>query len=71
MLGRLQMTVDECIDAFQTVWSKAGYESFTNAGPLELAIKKIITGQGFRENEFLLEQDAQCKVYVPYHHYVY
>ena len=77
MLGRLRMTIDDCINAYATLSDRVFQEKryrvnmrgnvrgrFDSA-ELESAIKKIIVDQGFDENELLKDKpDAICKVWV-------
>lgn len=75
MLGRLQMTVDECITAYTSlcnnVFKKKRHRVRINgrlqgrfdAAALELAIKQILTETGHDENALLKNPSATaCKV---------
>ena len=76
MLGRLKMSIDDCIDAYarlsDRVFQKQHHrvdflrgkiQGRFNSGELEKAIKEIIVGQGFSEDELLQDlPDATCKV---------
>jgi patatin-like phospholipase/acyl hydrolase len=76
MLGRLRMTVDECIDAYTSlsdrVFEKKGHRVKVNgklqgrfdAAELERAIKQIIASCSLSEDALLKDVDAPCKVYV-------
>ncbi|MCJ1384883.1 hypothetical protein MMC17_008001 [Xylographa soralifera] len=78
MLGRLKMTVDECIDAYadlsDRVFRKRHHRVSLRDGSiqgrfdsqeLERATKQIIVRSGFDENELLRDiPDATCKVFV-------
>jgi len=77
MLGRLQMTVDECITAYTSlsdrVFRKQRHRLKLNGQmqgrfdslELERAIKQIVAQQGFREDLELMDSpDAPCKMYV-------
>lgn len=80
MLGRLRMSIDDCIDVFQHISETVFGESpstvsrivsavlgrpFFNAQNLEVAIKEVLTTRGFAEDAQLCEgQDSGCKVYV-------
>ena len=78
MLGRLKMTVDECIDAYadlsNRVFRKSHHRVNLRDGSiqgrfdsleLERATKEIIVKFGFDENELLRDiPDATCKVSV-------
>ncbi|KAI0436973.1 FabD/lysophospholipase-like protein [Xylaria telfairii] len=76
MLGRLQMTVGECIDAYTSLADKVFEKKhhrvnlkgklqgrFDTAAP-ELAIKQILKSKGLREETLLKDSDANCKVFV-------
>lgn len=80
MLGRLQMTVDNCIHAYTSlsdsvfekksrrVTIKGKLQGRFDAAELERAVKKILVERGFDENALLKDApDAPCKVYVLYH----
>jgi hypothetical protein len=75
MLGRLQMTVDECIDAYislsdrifqkrrHRVTIKGNIQGRFDSDELERAIKEIVVRQGLEEDALLKDSpDAKCKV---------
>ena len=74
MLGRLRMTVDECVTAYTTlsdrVFEKKSHrvnikgklQGRFDAAELERAIKQILRGRGLDENALLKDVDAPCKV---------
>lgn len=76
MLGRLKMTVDECIGAYADFSDEVfqrkhhrvnirsgGIQGRFDSSTLEEAVKKIIVNKGFDENELLFDdQDGACKV---------
>lgn len=75
MLGRLRMTVDECIDAYvllsdrifqkqkHRVTIKGRVQGRFDSDELERAIKEIIKKQGLAEDTLLKDaSDAKCKV---------
>ncbi|KAG0647789.1 Patatin phospholipase domain-containing 8 [Hyphodiscus hymeniophilus] len=80
MLGRLRMSIDECIEAFKTISEivfKNNPSSFSrvmggvlgrpffDAALLEGAVKDILTTRGLGEDaKFCEEEDANCKVFV-------
>jgi len=77
MLGRLQMTVDECIEAYTSLSDKVFEKKFHRvsitgklqgrfeAAALENAIKRILVERHFDEDTLLKDSpDAHCKVYV-------
>ena len=77
MLGRLQMTVDECINAYASLSSKVfqqkarrvklngKFQGRFDSAELELAVKQIILDRGLNEDTLLKDSpDAPCKVYV-------
>ncbi|KAK4039462.1 acyl transferase/acyl hydrolase/lysophospholipase [Parachaetomium inaequale] len=77
MLGRLQMTVEECIRAYTSlsdkVFEKQNHrinlkgkiQGRFDAAVLELAVKKIVTDQGLEPDALLKDApDAPCKVFV-------
>ena len=77
MLGRLQMTVDECIDAYVSlsdrifqkrrhrVTIKGRVQSRFDSDELERAIKEMIVKQGLETDVLLKDSpDAKCKVWV-------
>ena len=75
MLGRLQMTVDECINAYMLlsdkifqkqrhrVTIKGHIQSRFDSDKLEKAIKEIVVEKGLEEDALLQDsRDAKCKV---------
>ena len=75
MLGRLRMTVDDCINAYTSlsdeVFEKKSHRVNINgklqgrfdAAELERAVKKILADRGFDENTLFKESpDVSCKV---------
>ena len=77
MLGRLRMTVDECIDAYVSlsdrvfqkrrhrVTIKGLVQGRFDSEELKRAIKEIIVRQGLAEDALLKDApDAKCKVWV-------
>ncbi len=75
MLGRLQITVDECIDAYvslsDTIFQKRRYhitikghvQGRFDSDELKKAIKEIVIRKGLEENALLQDsRDAKCKV---------
>lgn len=74
MLGRLQMTVDECIEAYislsDRVFEKKAHRVKLNGkfqgrfDAVELAsvVKQILQARGFSEDTLLKDFDAPCKV---------
>jgi hypothetical protein len=75
MLGRLQMSVDDCIDAYVSmsdrifqkkrhrVTIKGKVQGRFDSDELERAIKEIVVNQGREENALLKDSpDAKCKV---------
>lgn len=75
MLGRLQMTVDECIDAYtflsnkvfekksHRVTIKGKIQGRFDTAKLEQEVKKILTDRGFNQDTLLKDSsDAPCKV---------
>jgi len=74
MLGRLRMTVDECITAYTSLSDsvfekknhrvniKGQFQGRFDAGALERAIKEILRDRGLGENTLLKDVDAPCKV---------
>lgn len=75
MLGRLKMDVDECIDSYSKLSSKAftrkAYLPFTMAGniherfdskQLELALKQVIVDRGYDQETLLKDPDTSCRV---------
>jgi len=80
MLGRLRMTVDECIDAYVSlsdrifqkrrhrVTIKGQVQGRFDSDELECAIKEIVTRQRLAEDALLKDSpDAKCKVWVQIH----
>jgi len=75
MLGRLRMSVDECIDAYASlsdkVFEKKAHrvnirgqlQGRFDAAALESAIKQILRERGLRDDALLKDTDASCKVY--------
>ena len=77
MLGRLQMTTDECIDAYVSlsdqvfqkqrhrVTVKGHVQGRFDSNELEKAIREIVVEKGLEEDALLQDsRDAKCKVYV-------
>ncbi|KAK0712684.1 P-loop containing nucleoside triphosphate hydrolase protein [Lasiosphaeria miniovina] len=78
MLGRLRMTVDECINAYTTLSDrvfekkhhrfniKGNLQGRFDAAELERAVKRILVERGLDEETLLLEDspEAPCKVFV-------
>ena len=77
MLGRLKMSVDDCIEAYLSLSDKVfqkkrGKLSLVgkiqgrfDSAELEQAIKRVVKGQRLEENALLQDDlDAPCKVYV-------
>jgi patatin-like phospholipase/acyl hydrolase len=74
MLGRLGMTVDECIDAYTSLSDKVFMKTSHrvnikgklqgrfDAGKLEEAIKQILRKCGLHEDALLKDFEAPCKV---------
>ena len=75
MLGRLQMTVDECINAYVSlsdkifqkqrhrVTIKGRVQGRFDSNELEKAIREIVVEQGLGEDALLQDShDAKCKV---------
>jgi patatin-like phospholipase/acyl hydrolase len=75
MLGRLRMTVDECISAYTSLSDrvfekkrhrmnlKGGIQGRFDAAELESAVKKIVTDRGLEPDALLRDApDAPCKV---------
>ena len=75
MLGRLRMTVDDCINAYTSlsdkVFEKKSHrvnikgklQGRFDAAELERAVKKILADRGFDENTLFKESpDVSCKV---------
>jgi hypothetical protein len=75
MLGRLQMSVDDCIDAYSNLsasvfrkeshrvgW-KGNVKGRFSSNELENAIKHIIESQGLNQDAGLMDaENAKCKV---------
>jgi hypothetical protein len=77
MLGRLQMSIDECTDAYITLSEKifqkrrhrvnvkGQVQGRFDSEELERAIKEIVVKQGLDEDALLKDSpDAKCKVWV-------
>ena len=77
MLGRLRMTVNECIDAYVSlsdrifqkqrhrVTIKGRVQGRFDSDQLERAIKEIVVRQGLAEDTLLKDTpDGKCKVWV-------
>ena len=75
MLGRLKMSIDECIDAYlqlsdrifqkkrHRVTVKGKIQGRFDSDELERAVKEVIKGQGLQEEALLKDTpDASCKV---------
>jgi hypothetical protein len=75
MLGRLRMTVDDCIDAYTSVSDRIFQRKKHNATirgrvqgrldsrEMEAALKEIIVKQGLEEDALLKDSpNAKCKV---------
>ena len=74
MLGRLQMTVTECIAAYcslsarvfrkkaHRVNSKGGFQGRFDSEELENAIKDVLRERGLPEDTLLSNEGAGCKV---------
>ena len=75
MLGRLKMSVDECIDAYLSlsdrvfqkkshrVTTKGSIQGRFDAEELERAVKEVVTAQGLQEDALLKDaSDDACKV---------
>ena len=74
MLGRLQMTIDECIDAYTSLSDKVFEKKSHRVGikgklqgrfdsaALELAVKNILVSRGLGEDVLLKDTDSPCKV---------
>ena len=74
MLGRLRMTVDECIDAYTTlsdrVFEKKSHrvnikgklQGRFDSAALELAVKNILVSRSLGEDALLKDTDSPCKV---------
>lgn len=76
MLGRLEMTVGECIEAYTSLSDKVFEKEHRrvnikeklqgrfDTAALEQAIKKILKSKGLTEETLLKDPGANCKVYV-------
>ncbi|SPQ22632.1 1f99ae8a-4da0-4fc0-93be-a6c3ebe73771 [Thermothielavioides terrestris] len=76
MLGRLRMTVDECIDAYTTlsdrIFKKKNHrvtitgklQGRFDGAELERAVKAILVNRGLGEDALLKDPDSPCKVFV-------
>ncbi|RYP34899.1 hypothetical protein DL768_011033 [Monosporascus sp. mg162] len=76
MLGRLRMTVDECIEAYTSlsdeVFEKKSHrvnikgklQGRFDTAELERAIKQILRDRGLSEETLLRDTDGPCKVFV-------
>ncbi|KAL2115914.1 hypothetical protein VTJ04DRAFT_10169 [Mycothermus thermophilus] len=76
MLGRLRMTVDECIDAYITlsdrVFEKKAHRVTVrgklkgrfDSNELERAVRTILVNRGLDEDALLKDLDSSCKVFV-------
>ena len=77
MLGRLKMSIDECIDAYlqlsDRIFQKKRHRATVkgkiqgrfDADELERAVKKVIRAQGFQEDALLKDApETACKVWV-------
>ena len=74
MLGRLEMDVDECIEAytsmFETIFGKKGLpvnmwgsiKGRFDSTVLEECIRKILKDRGLSERELLNDGNERCKV---------
>jgi len=75
MLGRLKMSVDECIDAYLSlsdrvfqkkrhrVTTKGSIQGRFDSEELERAVKEVVTRQGLQEDTLLKDaSDDACKV---------
>jgi patatin-like phospholipase/acyl hydrolase len=74
MLGRLRMTVDECIDAYTAlsdrVFEKKSHrvnikgklQGRFDTAALEQAVKEILVTRGLGEDALLKDSDSSCKV---------
>lgn len=79
MLGRLRMTIPECIEIFQKIshtvfgdmpgtmsriFGGLTGRSFFKAEKLEIAIKELLQARGIDPDALLMDSDdARCKVY--------
>jgi hypothetical protein len=77
MLGRLKMSIEECIDAYtllsdkvfekqqHRVTVKGKIQGRFDTAALERAVKQLLVKQGLGEDALLKDSpDAACKVYV-------
>lgn len=77
MLGRLKMSIKECIDAYTTLSAKVfkkkrhrlmwmgKFQGRFDSAELERSVKKILVERNLQENELLKDaSDSSCKVYV-------
>jgi len=75
MLGRLRMTIDECIDAYLSlsdqifqkkrhrVTIKGNIQGRFDSEELAQAVKKIVTGKGLQEDTLLKDESGDaCKM---------
>ena len=74
MLGRLRMTIDECIDAYTSlsdkVFEKKSHrvnikgklQGRFDAAELERTVKRILVTRGLGEDALLKDSDSSCKV---------
>ena len=74
MLGRLRMTVDECVDAYtklsdrvfekksHRITIKGKLQGRFDSAELERAVKNIVVGRGLGEDVLLKDSDSPCKV---------
>jgi hypothetical protein len=75
MLGRLEITVDECIRQYLllmeevftgcTWWNYAWDGQFYDAGKLENVVKHLVKTELGNEDAPLFQGNEKCKVYVP------
>ncbi|KAK4251063.1 kinesin light chain [Corynascus novoguineensis] len=75
MLGRLRMTVDECIEAYTLLSDEVLEKSHRvningelldrfDATKLEQVVKEILAARGLGEDALLEDRDSSCKVFV-------
>jgi hypothetical protein len=77
MLGRLKMTIEDCIEAYMSlanevfeqqrhrVTIRGDIQGRFDTAALERAVKRIVVRQGLAEDTLLKDHpDADCKVYV-------
>ncbi|KAI0095691.1 acyl transferase/acyl hydrolase/lysophospholipase [Nemania sp. FL0031] len=76
MLGRLHMTVDECMEAYRELSSRVFQKKNTrfnykgkiqgqfDAHELELAVQNVLKNRGLDENTLLKDANGRCKVFV-------